>query len=591
MSTLDLYRDALNLDALEAQHALPAGLLSAVMGAESRGDRNAQNPESGAAGLFQFMPDTARAYRIDPYDPQQAAPAAAKMLKSLYVKYDGDLDKTLAGYQWGQGRVDRLGLDHAPKATQSYIATVKQSLTPATADAATPADPVQDYLRLEQKQAAPVDLMQEYQRLEHKQAAPASSDALPTVRPNPDPSQPATLEYPGSSPATRATDPEAPPSHFTLNIEKASAPGPTLTPAMRDDEILRTLGIDPALVMQSRYYQPGMFGKQLVTPGSPGETLTRSWVGDVMHGVRQPLDAGAQLLTRGLEKIGLTSPADVALTDAIIKLKEHEYQQTSRPTAVDLPLVGQTNVGSLAGTMMVPIPGTKGVLPPGGGTLATLGKGVVNGTVAGTVAGVAQPVREPGTPGTANDTYWQQKQEQGQTGALVGGGTGLLTSTAGAVGNKAVNAARNLSPRYAQVEEALTAATGTDGTVNERIFNAALNSSPGAKFAGQEKWEVDGLQKLMQHIQSTSDTLTKAGQWLQTGAIILPGTLTRAGFTAVKLAKMLYSTPQGRNFLLAASDLQPGSGAMSRLVERIGSELPRLMATDTTQPDAPAPAP
>src|SRR5712691_9819129 len=102
MSTLDLYRDALNLDALEAQHALPAGLLTGIMRAESQGDRNAQNPESGAAGLFQFMPDTAREYRIDPYDPQQAAPAAAKMLKSLYVKYDGDLDKTLAGYQWGQ---------------------------------------------------------------------------------------------------------------------------------------------------------------------------------------------------------------------------------------------------------------------------------------------------------------------------------------------------------------------------------------------------------------------------------------------------------------------------------------------------------
>src|SRR5207249_3952806 len=122
-------------------------------------------------------------------------------------------------------------------------------------------------------------------------------------------------------------------------------------------------------------------------------------------------------------------------------------------------------------------------------------------------------------------------------------------------------------------------------------FTAVLNSSPGAKFAGQEKWEVDGLQKLMAHIQNTSSKLTKAGEWLQTGAIILPSTLTRAGFTAVKFAKMLYSTPQGRNFLLAASDLQPGSGAMSRLVERIGGELPRLLATDATRPDAAASAP
>jgi hypothetical protein len=362
---------------------------------------------------------------------------------------------------------------------------------------------------------------------------------------------------------------------------------------MTDEALLTAIGVDPALVMQSRYYQPGMFGKSLVTPGSAGESLTRSWVGDVMHGVRQPLDAGAQLLTRGLEKIGLTSTADVALTDAMIKLKQAEYQQTSRPTAVDLPGVGETNVGSLAGTMMVPIPGAKGVLPPGGGTLATIGKGVINGAVAGTAAGVAQPVMEPGTPGTANDTFWQQKREQGEQGATVGAVTGGLTSTATAVGNKAVNAARNLSPSYPQVEEALKAATGADGTVNERIFTAMLNIAPGAKFAGQEKWEVDGLKNLITHIQGAPRKInaTMTGLGALTSIGVVPPALAAKGFTVLGLAKALYSTPQGRNWLIAASDLQPGSDAMSRLVETIGTHLPRLAATDAAQQTTPASTP
>jgi hypothetical protein len=379
-----------------------------------------------------------------------------------------------------------------------------------------------------------------------------------------------------------------PPSDFTLTIEKASsqdAPSARFT-GMNDVQLMQAFGYDPFLLTTAKGYRPGMFEAMVHHPGVQAGTL-----GGVVEGLKRPFLA----LTQGVTH-ALGTPADAALEDLKVKLNAAIYQETPNRTT-DVPLLGPVDLPALSGTLMVPLPGTRGVLPPGGGTLATIGKGTVTGAVAGTVAGAAQPVTEPGTPGTANDTYWQQKAEQAETGAVVGGGTGALTSTVGVVGTKAVNAARNLSPRYAQVEEALTAATGKDGTVNERIFTAVLNSTPGAKFAGQEKWEVDGLQKLVAHIQQAPARLDRARDALTRISIIAHGplaplqALVGPGFTIVHLAKMLYSTPQGRNFLLAASDLQPGSGAMSRLVARIGSELPRVLATETTQPDAPVPAP
>lgn len=586
--TPESWRTTLNLDALEQQHGLPPGLLTEVLRAESKGDPQAQNTASGASGLFQLMPDLASAYKIDPYDPQKAAPAAAQELATLYRKYNGSLDHTLAGWNWGQGRVDTFGLEKAPKETQAFVATVKQGLTPATADdAALEAFSARHFPQAGAPAGAqPADL-DAFSARHFPTSAPATTqstpDALPTVRPNPDPTQPATLEYPDTSPASSAPRLPSPASDLTIDIEKESpARARRLTPEMPDEELLTAIGVDPALVMQSRYYQPGMFGKSLVTPGSAGERLTRSWVGDVMHGVRQPLDAGAQLLTRGLEKIGLTSQADIALTDAMITLKQAEYQQTARPTAVDLPLVGETNVGSLTGTMMVPIPGAKGVLPPGGGTLATIGKGVVNGAVAGTAAGVAQPVMEPGTPGTANDTFWQQKLAQGEQGATAGAVTGGLTSTASAVGNKAVNAATNWSPRYNQIEEALKAATGADGSVNQRIFTAMLNIAPGVK--GEAKWEMDGFKRLVEHIQAAPTTIKNATIVAGLAGSVLPTWVTATEGGILGVAKLLTGTTWGRNWLVAASDLKAGSPAMQRHVATLVNTLPRLVATETAQP-------
>lgn len=97
------------------------------MQTESGGNPSAVSPK-GATGAFQFMPATAKQYGVDPTDPESSAVGAAKMYSDLLSKYQGDLPKALAAYNWGQGNVDRQGLDKAPPETQKYIQKVSSRM-------------------------------------------------------------------------------------------------------------------------------------------------------------------------------------------------------------------------------------------------------------------------------------------------------------------------------------------------------------------------------------------------------------------------------------------------------------------------------
>ena len=97
---------------------------------ESAGKIHAKSPV-GARGLFQIMPATARDLRLsDPHDPEPAAQAAAHYLSILYKRYDGDLNLSLAAYNWGMGNVDRYkrqgyrSFDNMPQETRNYIKQV-----------------------------------------------------------------------------------------------------------------------------------------------------------------------------------------------------------------------------------------------------------------------------------------------------------------------------------------------------------------------------------------------------------------------------------------------------------------------------------
>ena len=113
----------MNLAKLEEQYGLPSGLLSSVQKTESGGDPNAVSPK-GALGAFQFLPETAAQYGINPLDPEQAAVGAAEMYSELLNKYQGDVPSALAAYNWGQGNLDRKGMQNAPDETRNYIQRV-----------------------------------------------------------------------------------------------------------------------------------------------------------------------------------------------------------------------------------------------------------------------------------------------------------------------------------------------------------------------------------------------------------------------------------------------------------------------------------
>ncbi|HBZ7775315.1 TPA: lytic transglycosylase domain-containing protein [Klebsiella pneumoniae] len=118
--------------ALEGKYGLPAGLLSSVAATESGGDPFAES-KAGAKGLFQFMPGTATDMGLkgrDVFDPHKSADAAGRYLRFLLDATGGDLEKTLASYNWGLGNVQKKGMDNLPSETRNYVPKVMAGMRP-----------------------------------------------------------------------------------------------------------------------------------------------------------------------------------------------------------------------------------------------------------------------------------------------------------------------------------------------------------------------------------------------------------------------------------------------------------------------------
>ncbi|WP_439069978.1 lytic transglycosylase domain-containing protein [Serratia nevei] len=119
------------LSQLEIQNNLPPGLLDKVWNAESsRGKRLLSS--AGAEGPFQFMPATGRDYglnnRSDRLDFNKSSDAAARYLSDLLKRFDGDVRKAVAAYNWGPNRVGNLGLERAPRETREYLQKIMPGL-------------------------------------------------------------------------------------------------------------------------------------------------------------------------------------------------------------------------------------------------------------------------------------------------------------------------------------------------------------------------------------------------------------------------------------------------------------------------------
>jgi hypothetical protein len=112
------------IQAAAKKHGVDPALVKAVVQAESNFDPGSTS-SVGAMGLMQLMPATASELGVtNAYDARQNVDGGTRYLKRLLVKYNGDVKRALAAYNWGQGNVDRKGTTRLPSETRTYVRRV-----------------------------------------------------------------------------------------------------------------------------------------------------------------------------------------------------------------------------------------------------------------------------------------------------------------------------------------------------------------------------------------------------------------------------------------------------------------------------------
>lgn len=102
-------------------HSLDPRLVKSVMLVESGFNPQAVSPK-GARGLMQLMPSTAvRHGATNVHDPAQNIAAGTKYLSHLLGLFGGNLEKSLAAYNAGEGAVARYGGIPPYSETRDYV--------------------------------------------------------------------------------------------------------------------------------------------------------------------------------------------------------------------------------------------------------------------------------------------------------------------------------------------------------------------------------------------------------------------------------------------------------------------------------------
>ena len=118
-------RYAAMIDRAAARHGIDAGLVHAVIRAESGYHPRALS-SAGACGLMQLMPATARRFGVrDIWDPAQNIRGGVAYLRVLLDRFDEDIHLVLAAYNAGEGAVAKYGNRIPPyPETQTYVRRV-----------------------------------------------------------------------------------------------------------------------------------------------------------------------------------------------------------------------------------------------------------------------------------------------------------------------------------------------------------------------------------------------------------------------------------------------------------------------------------
>jgi len=119
---------AKTLEQVARAYDISPRLLEALIWQESRGN-NAAVSRAGAVGLTQLMPATARQLGVDPRDPAQNMAGGAAYLRQQLNHFNGDLEKALAAYNAGPGRVETAkGVPSIPE-TKAYVRSIVTRLS------------------------------------------------------------------------------------------------------------------------------------------------------------------------------------------------------------------------------------------------------------------------------------------------------------------------------------------------------------------------------------------------------------------------------------------------------------------------------
>ena len=109
------------IDTLSAEYGLDSSLVKAVMHVESAFNPKAVS-RAGARGLMQLMPATASRFGVkNSFDPEQNMRGGMKYLSWLNGRFGGNLSLVLAGYNAGEGAVDKYKGIPPYQETRDYV--------------------------------------------------------------------------------------------------------------------------------------------------------------------------------------------------------------------------------------------------------------------------------------------------------------------------------------------------------------------------------------------------------------------------------------------------------------------------------------
>jgi soluble lytic murein transglycosylase-like protein len=106
---------------LAPEYKVDPELVLAVIAAESNFDDKARSPKN-AQGLMQLIPETSERFNVkDAYDPVQNLRGGLSYLRWLLAYFKGDVALVAAGYNAGEGTVDRYGGVPPYAETREYV--------------------------------------------------------------------------------------------------------------------------------------------------------------------------------------------------------------------------------------------------------------------------------------------------------------------------------------------------------------------------------------------------------------------------------------------------------------------------------------